>query len=87
MFFVLTASRNILLVCCQDDALLAYQVCFDLFANEMQSFLLKVRPATLRRLSTFWHFRLFRATVLFGMGYSNERRDSPQIQELELLMH
>ncbi len=26
----------------QEDALLAYQVCFDLFENEMQSFLLKV---------------------------------------------
>ena len=26
----------------QDDVLLAYQVCFDLFENEMQAFLLKV---------------------------------------------
>ena len=28
----------------QGDQLLAYQVCFDLFENEMQSFLLKVSP-------------------------------------------
>ena len=27
----------------QEEALLAYQVCFDLFENEMQSFLLKAR--------------------------------------------
>lgn len=26
----------------QDDVLLAYQVCFNLFENEMQAFLLKV---------------------------------------------
>ena len=30
------------LLALQDNALLAYQVCFDLFENEMQSFLLKV---------------------------------------------
>jgi len=28
--------------CMQDDALLAYQVCFDLIENESQSFLIKV---------------------------------------------
>ena len=29
----------------QDDALLAYQICFDLFENESQSFMAKVRCA------------------------------------------
>ena len=29
-------------MCLQDDSLLAYQICFDLFENEMQSFVLQV---------------------------------------------
>jgi len=41
-------SRILSALCCghsQDDVLLAYQVCFDLFENEQQSFSLQVRSA------------------------------------------
>ena len=35
----------------QDDALLAYQIGFDLFENEMQSFLLQVRTSAVYRFT------------------------------------
>jgi hypothetical protein len=38
----------------QDDTLLAYQVCFDLFENESQSFLLKVGSGN---VGEFLHIR------------------------------
>ena len=38
----------------QDEELLAYQTCFDLTENELQSFLLKVGHAVLKRKEYFF---------------------------------